>query len=203
MIRPVLPIADIEARLATRKPRRHPTTAATREAAVAVVLREWQQETEVLFIKRAEKQGDPWSGHMAFPGGHREPDDADLAAAAMRETHEEIGLPIVRSQLIGELPEQRPAAYGRRPDMLVAPYVFAIGGDPAFALSHEVDAAVWTRLAPMRAGDNHTQEDRLIGGTPTPFNGYRVNGGHFVWGLTYRVVQTFFEVLDPEFVPSA
>ena len=199
----MLPIADIEARLAASEPLCHAVTAATRQAAVAVVLREWGEDTEVLFIKRAEKRGDPWSGQMAFPGGHREPDDADLAAAAMRETHEEVGLAIARSQLIGELPAQRPAAYGRRPDMLVAPYVFAIEGDPAFELSHEVAAAVWTRLAPMRTGDNHTQEDRLVGGTPTPFNGYRVRGGHFVWGLTYRVVQTFFAALDPEFAPEA
>ncbi len=199
----MLPIADIEARLAASEPLRHAVTAATRQAAVAVVLREWGEDTEVLFIKRAEKRGDPWSGQMAFPGGHREPDDADLAAAAMRETHEEVGLAIARSQLIGELPAQRPAAYGRRPDMLVAPYVFAIEGDPAFELSHEVAAAVWTRLAPMRTGDNHTKEDRLVGGTPTPFNGYRVRGGHFVWGLTYRVVQTFFAALDPEFAPEA
>ena len=195
----MLPIADIHARLREQAPERFAVTQETRQAAVAMVLREQEGETEALFIKRAEKPGDPWSGHMAFPGGHREPEDADLAAAAIRETFEEVGLVISRSQLIGELPQQRPAALGRRPDMLVAPYVFAIGGNPAFELSHEVDAVVWARLAPMRAGDNHTQEDRLVGGTPAAFNGYRVRGGHFVWGLTYRMVQTFFAAVDPEF----
>ena len=164
-----------------------------------MLLRERDGDTEVLFIKRAEKRGDPWSGHMAFPGGHREPDDADLSAVAIRETLEEIGLAVSRSQLLGELPQQRPAAHGRRPDMLVAPYVFAVRGDPAFQLSHEVDAVVWTRLAPMRAGAADAREDRLVAGTPTAFNGYRVRGGHFVWGLTYRMVQTFFAAVDPGF----
>ena len=47
-----------------------------REAAVAVILREVSRlAAEVLFIKRAEKAGDPWSGHMAFPGGHRDAED--------------------------------------------------------------------------------------------------------------------------------
>ena len=194
----MLPIADIRARLGASPsaPQPNATAGTARQAAVAVVLREWREETEVLFIKRAEKRGDPWSGQMAFPGGHREPGDADLAAAAMRETHEEVGLAIARRQLIGVLPAQRPAAFGRRPELLVAPYVFAIEGDPAFQLSHEVDAAVWTHLAPMRAGDTHTQEDRLVDGTATPFDGYRVRGGHFVWGLTYRVVRTFLAALD-------
>ncbi len=51
--------------------------------------------TDLLFIRRAEKSGDPWSGHMAFPGGHMESSDASLLAAAIRETQEEIGLDLL------------------------------------------------------------------------------------------------------------
>ena len=53
----------------------------TREAAVAIILRQQPDapdSTDILFIKRAEKVGDPWSGHMAFPGGHREREDDGL-----------------------------------------------------------------------------------------------------------------------------
>ena len=196
----MLPIADIQARLSAHEPLRFSTGPETRQAAVAVVLRERGADTEVLFIKRAEKEGDPWSGDMAFPGGHREPADTDLMAAAMRETAEEIGLVIEPSDLIGELSQERPARNARRTDMLVAPYVFAIDGDPSFDLSHEVAEVVWTRLAPMHTGDNRTMEHRSIGGTPIPFPGYRLGARHFVWGLTYRMMQTFFEALDPNFV---
>ena len=196
----MLPIVDIQARLSAHEPLRFSTGAETRQAAVAVVLRERGADTEVLFIKRADKEGDPWSGDMAFPGGHREPADTDLMAAAMRETAEEIGLVIEPSDLIGELSQQRPARNARRTDMLIAPYVFAIDGDPAFDLSHEVAEVVWTRLEPMHTGDNRTTEHRSIGGAPIPFPGYRLGARHFVWGLTYRMMQTFFEALDPNFV---
>ena len=67
----------------------------TRQAAVAIIVREINSQLEMLFIKRAEKEGDPWSGHMAFPGGHREPDDLGLKEAAERETLEEIGMEAV------------------------------------------------------------------------------------------------------------
>ena len=107
-----------------------------RQAAVAVVLREGRDEADMLFIKRAVKAGDPWSGHMAFPGGHRDPRDATLRDAAIRETAEEIGLDISAAAVLGELPRQRPMSVRR--NMLVAPFVFEIAGDPSFRLNHEV-----------------------------------------------------------------
>lgn len=172
-----------------------------REAAVAVVLRERQGATEVLFIERAKRRGDPWSGQMAFPGGHRDPEDADLRAAAVRETWEEVGLDISAAPLLGALPRQRPMN-GRA--LTVAPFVFATCGDSALSLNHEVAAAVWAPLAPMHRGRNAARRrlplhsaDALE--TPHAFNGFHLQGGHFVWGLTYRMVQTLFETIDPHY----
>ena len=170
---------------------------------MAVVLRAGADGAEMLFIKRAETRGDPWSGHMAFPGGHRERQDATLRDSAVRETAEEIGLDISAADVLGELPRQRPMSV-RRP-LLVAPFVFAISGDPAFSLSHEVAATVWTPVGPMHRGDNaerasppfHADSPRRRGNV---FSGFRLPGGHFfVWGMTYRMVQTFFETIDPNY----
>ena len=164
-----------------------------RQAAVAVILRARHSRTEVLFIQRAVKDGDPWSGHMAFPGGHRDPDDVDLLAAAIRETEEEIGLDISSAAVVGSLPPAQPMSVRRT--MIVKPFVFEIDSDPTFAPNHEVADVVWSPLEPMYRGENHAVDSP--DGSAMHFNGFRLAGGHFVWGMTYRMVQTFFETIDP------
>lgn len=188
----MLDLARIRCRLAT--PRRDPPIPThARQAAVAVILRNRHGLTEVLFIQRAVKDGDPWSGHMAFPGGHKDPDDVDLLAAAIRETDEEIGLDISKAPVIGSLPSARPMSVRRT--MVVKPFVFEIEGDPSFAPNHEVADVVWTPLEPLYTGENHTVEspDGGVG----RFNGFQLGGGQFIWGMTYRMVQTFLETIDP------
>lgn len=70
----------------------------------------WVQkgDPEVLFIKRAARSGDRWTGHIALPGGKREPSDPDDRAAATRETEEEVGLDLNADHCIfvGNLPER-------------------------------------------------------------------------------------------------
>lgn len=173
-----------------------------REAAVAVILREVSGPTvEILFIKRAEKPGDPWSGHMAFPGGHRDPEDESLRAAAERETLEEIGLDLASARYLGPLNQQRAVARGRPLNMLIAPHVFEITGNPSFTINYEVSEVVWAPLPPLVSGDLHDTEARPLAGKPTVFNGYRLAEGHFVWGLTYRMVKSFFATIDPSWEP--
>lgn len=68
----------------------------------------WEGDPEVLFIKRAGRAGDKWSGHTALPGGKRDPKDADDLAAAIRETKEEVGLDLTCRGCfhVGNLPER-------------------------------------------------------------------------------------------------
>lgn len=170
----------------------------TRQAAVAVILREADDGLEVLFIKRSEKLGDPWSGHMAFPGGHLDPQDDTLQHAAVRETQEEIGLDLTANDYLGALDHQRAMPRGRQLDMLIAPHVFAVEGDPQFKPNYEVDEIVWAPMARMLSNELHDTETKPMAGRPTIFNGYRLPGGHFVWGLTYRMLKQFFLTLDPD-----
>lgn len=201
----VYALNDIRRRLAEHTPELHEPGAGTRQAAVAVILRPAGEDTDILFIKRAQKRGDPWSGHMAFPGGHLEDADADLRAAAERETLEEIGLDLAAAEYLGALDHQRAMPRGRTLDMLIAPHVFALPDTPDAApdlrLNFEVDEVVWTPLAPLVDNAVHDTETRPMAGRPTVFNGYRLERGHFVWGLTYRMLKSFFFTLDPAWQP--
>jgi len=196
-------LTHIDTRLATHRVGPPPNRPGLRRAAVAIILRERALETpttEVLFIRRAEKPGDLWSGHMAFPGGHADEGDASMLDTACRETREEIGLDLaVSGRHLGALAHHQVTPRGRTIEMLIVPHVFAVPPtELTLAPNHEVAEVVWTPLDPIVSGTNHTEEDRVIAGTPTSFSGYRVNGGHFVWGLTYRILHAFFGVLDPD-----
>jgi len=176
----------------------------SRHAAVAVILREGSgSEVDILFIRRAERDGDPWSGHMAFPGGHLEADDASLKIAAIRETSEEIGIDLHAAKYLGPLDHQDANPRGRKLNMLIAPHVFVLESAQKPKLNYEVAETVWTPLKPIFTGDNHTIEDRLLGGHATPFDGYRIQGKHFVWGLTYRMLHSFCSVIDSNWSPPA
>ncbi|MEM9624078.1 MAG: CoA pyrophosphatase [Pseudomonadota bacterium] len=193
---------QIRIALAQHEPSFVQPSQSTRQAAVAIIMRERPAGPEMLFIERAVKEGDPWSGHMAFPGGHRDPVDNSLQAAAMRETMEEIGLDLTDADYLGALNHQQAQPRGRVLDMLIAPHAFQIHGDPAFEPNYEVADVVWTALQPMARNDIHDTEVKPMAGVPTTFNGYRLERGHFVWGLTYRILQTFFATLDPTWQPA-
>lgn len=194
-------IDQIQQRLEQHKPSFNAAGPNTREAAVAIVLCPQADQCDVLFIKRATREGDPWSGHMAFPGGHREPDDPGLMGAAMRETSEEIGLLLEHSDHLGPLDHQIAQPRGRTLDMLIAPHVFRIDEKPKLTPNYEVADTVWAPLHTLAANSLHTTETFPMAGRPTVFNGYRLAEGHFVWGLTYRILKSFFAALDPNWRP--
>ncbi len=195
----ILSLPRIEQRLREHRPVVLDTGGFSRQAAVAAILRERDGVTEALFIKRAQRPGDLWSGHMAFPGGHWEPGDADLAATAMRETREEIGLDLERhGRLLGHLDYMNVNPIGTSIDMLIVPFVFAVGDDlPAVRPNHEVAAVLWGSVPDMFHGRSATRRDMHVRGGMHPFPGYDVQN-EIVWGLTYRMLHGFFAVLDPD-----
>jgi hypothetical protein len=94
------------------------TTAESNPASLEeFLLQPWEGDPEVLFIKRAGRTGDRWSGHTALPGGKRDHTDADDLAAAIRETKEEVGLDLTGKGCfrVGNLPERVvTTAWGRK-----------------------------------------------------------------------------------------
>jgi 8-oxo-dGTP pyrophosphatase MutT (NUDIX family) len=203
MIAQVYDLNFIRQQLKSHEPQVFKPQANTRQAAVAIILRQRPAGSDILFIQRADKPGDPWSGHMAFPGGHLDPEDVDLRAAAVRETWEEVGLDLSGAEYLGAVDQERAMPRGRQLNMLIAPHVFEVSGDPTFTINYEVAEVVWTELAPLASGERHDTETKAMAGKPTVFNGYRLERGHFVWGLTYRMLKSFFSVVDPHWEPPA
>jgi 8-oxo-dGTP pyrophosphatase MutT (NUDIX family) len=194
-----LDLDAIRAALARRPPRRHEGPA-KRWAAVAAVLRPGPRGAEVLLIRRAERPGDPWSGHMAFPGGHREPHDEDLIATARRETREEVGLDLSKGALIGGLDERAALARGEPTGMVIAPYVFALERSRPIVVNPEVVGWSWAPLGALRRGEHSVTKEIEHRGQRRRFPGYAVDAG-VVWGLTHRMLQSLFDVLDASALP--
>lgn len=165
------------------------------EAAVALLLRPGN-DLDILLIRRAQHAGDPWSGHVALPGGRRHAGEP-LADTARRETLEEVGLDIDRTgRLLGALPPVAPASR-RLPSLAVSPFVFAV--EPGHELTldpKEVDAAVWVPLGEMR--NERAAGEILIEvgeGSRQRFPSLTWQD-YVVWGLTLRILHDFFAVVD-------
>lgn len=165
-------------------------------AAVAAILREGPHGAEVLLIQRSHREGDPWSGHMAFPGGRQEPHDVDALATAVRETREEIGLDLAaHGEVVGRLDDLSAMARGRRAGLVVSPFVFVLHAAPELVLSDEVDAVLWAPIEPMRSGSTATTFEYSGPEFRLDLPGFRVQSS-VVWGLTHRMLTNLFHLLD-------
>src|SRR5688572_16224938 len=117
-----------------------------RRAAVALVLTNRVEGLSALLVRRAEREGDPWSGHMALPGGHEHVTDRDLLQTAKRETLEEVGLDLEGAELLGRLDDLSPL---RSSAMSVRPFVFWVAEPPELTTSPEVAETLWVPLADL------------------------------------------------------
>jgi 8-oxo-dGTP pyrophosphatase MutT (NUDIX family) len=169
-----------------------------RRAAVAAVLRDGPTGAEVLLIRRATRQGDPWSGQMAFPGGQREPEDRDLLVTAIRETKEEIGLDLgANAKLIGCLESIQAIAKGRPIAMTITPFIFELVEEPPLSPNEEVAEVIWAPLAPLAHGELKTTFPYHHESGELNMPAWDVQG-RIVWGLTYRMLNALLILLhDP------
>jgi 8-oxo-dGTP pyrophosphatase MutT (NUDIX family) len=170
-----------------------------RHAGVAVILRDREDAggAEVLLIRRASRAGDPWSGHMAFPGGRREPQDADPLETALRETREEIGLDLAQSaRFLAPLESLQATTRGKPLAMHVVPFVFELLAEPALTLNEEVAEVIWAPLAALARGELATTIPYHHEGQELKLPAWDVDG-RIVWGMTYQMLQTLFALTHP------
>ena len=175
------------------------------QAAVAMILADGTpsggnngtSELEVCFIRRAERDGDPWSGQVAFPGGRAGPEDPDAHAVAERETWEEVGLTLQQEHRVGPLPIRPIDRNDLRESMTLSPFVYYVDQDTkntAFArIPEEVAHVFWVPITHLFDESAVTQLDYPIAETWSTFPGIQF-GEHVIWGLTLRVLDSFAEI---------
>ena len=167
-----------------------------RYAAIALVVRPAPTGPELLMIKRAEFPGDPWSGHIACPGGRMEPGDADLAATAIRETREETGIDIdTDGTLIGALDDLSPRT-PRLPPIIIRPFVGVVSSTVGIRANREVAAAFWVPLAAIRERASWGLGTVIVGDAEELRVPTFRHGDHTVWGLTERALRDFLQRLE-------
>ncbi len=189
-------LEDVRTALDRRKARTVPIEEGTGRAGVAAVVRGVADGVEALFIHRAEHPDDPWSGHMAFPGGRMDPGDADPLAAAVRETREELALDLEQhGRLMGRLSDVPAVGRGRPLPLVIEPYVFELFGEPALVPNHEVEAVVWVPIAFLLDRSNRSTVGWRHGGMTIPLPCYEFEG-HVIWGLTFGMVDELVGLLE-------
>jgi len=167
-----------------------------RRAAVAMVLYEVNREVNLLMIRRAQRSGDPWSGHMAFPGGRRDPEDRDDQSCAIRETQEEIALDLESlGTHICTLGDVNTGWRADRPEMLVAPFVFTVDALPALDPNYEVDGIVSVPLSFLLDRGNRVPLKWEWRGTQVESDSYLYRDNR-IWGLSLMMIDELIEAVE-------
>lgn len=167
-----------------------------RRAAVAMVLRERDGQLQTLMIERAIRAGDPWSGHMAFPGGMLERWDAHSLAAARRETLEEVGLDTSRdTRVLGRLSDRVSRSHRGRLPMIITPYVFALENRPALKINYEVADTLWVPLDFLAERENRQRMQWRHRGLDLDLPCYFYCDRR-IWGLSLMMLDELMAVLQ-------
>lgn len=149
-----------------------------------------EPETETLLLTRRSASLRRQPGDIAFPGGSVEPDDESPLAAALRESHEEVGLAPDDVTVLGQMDER-----GTVNGFCITPFVATVSGSYPFRANHEVDALLEVPIEALTRPDVFDVEKRALP------NGQIIDVYHYhfedhdIWGITGRLIKEFLELI--------
>ena len=173
-----------------------------RRAAVTAVLSDRPElgGLSVLLMRRTVREGDPWSGHMSFPGGRWDSTDRHVYDTAVRELAEETGLDILtHGHYLGRLSDiqARPPSLRRRP-LVVTPFVFQLHTLPSWQLDpREAEEILWVPLPFLRDPANRETMQWQRGRLHLTLPCYHYQGRR-IWGLTLKMLDELVAVCFPQ-----
>jgi 8-oxo-dGTP pyrophosphatase MutT (NUDIX family) len=196
-----LSIDDIRARLQAQNETTYDVppellTGDSREAAVLVPFVRVEDAWHILYIRRTQYEGDRHSGQVAFAGGKRDPQDEDLAATALREAEEEIGIAASDVNLLGSISHHHTIS-----EFQVTPFIAEMPWPYTLILDEvEVARAFTLPLSWLAETSNYRTEERLHpdSNRPWPVVYYDYFDGELLWGATARMTLSLIEVLKTE-----
>ena len=154
-------------------------------AAVVALLRATNQDFQVLFVKRAENSGDPWSGQTALPGGKRDPEDRNLKETVVRETFEETRINLLEGcRFLGAM---EPVRTTQKPEMKILPFVVLLEKEQAIKLNEELTEYFWT---PLKELAKHKGTVKFSFGE---YPAYIIKN-HVIRGLTYKILHNLLSL---------
>jgi len=168
-----------------KKLTQRPPSFGTKMAAVAVILSE-EVPPKTLLIRRAEREGDPWSGQIAFPGGKFQEGDESPEQTAVREAKEEVGIDLEScSEFLGYFRPFRT----HTGNMEVVPAVFRLRSSVPVTIDEEASSFQWVDLESLLSNDSRTTSRVIQGGKPRDVPAIRA-GDYIIWGLTHRIISS-------------
>lgn len=130
------------------------------------------------------------AGQISFPGGRMEATDADVAATALRETHEEVGIAADRVTVVGYL-QPMPTITG----YAVTPVIGLVEASATPAVDHqEVEFAFEVPLSFLMQSDNRRLVERELHGKTFPMVEFHY-AGHRIWGATAMMIIEFTKTI--------
>jgi len=156
-----------------------------RQAAVALIFVK-QERPMLMMIKRSTREDDPWSGQMAFPGGHRDGQET-LLEAAIRETREEIGVDLSSARLLGALPQLMLPPRLNLPRMVIQPFGFELSSPPITTTNREVASVHSFALDELYDGLGRGEFVWQKHDRPITLPEVRL-GGVKIWGISLRII---------------